>query len=186
MIISQDFGSVFDDSAQRMIAPIQKSLVAIRDYYQGQCFIYDGVNYKVTKADTTSGGVITAPAIATGDTINLSTDVAIADTITDMLYDKGSTPTGYDTPVNIPIGASNAYEFPSDGLLVIRTGASGAEQIMILDVGASTYTFDAIVTASSVAPYANSTFCPVLKGQKAYVADNNHSGSARYFPYKYN
>lgn len=72
-IVRQDYGSIYDPHAESLIAPIQKTLVADRAYAVGDCFILDGVMYRMTQA------------VLQGATIVIGTDCEVAPPVTDMI-----------------------------------------------------------------------------------------------------
>ena len=72
-IVRQDYGSIYDPHAESLIAPIQETLVAYKDYAVGDCFILDGVMYRMTQA------------VLQGATIVIGTDCEVAPPVTDMI-----------------------------------------------------------------------------------------------------
>ena len=62
------------DNAQQMIAPIQSNLTASKAYVVGEQFVYNGLLYKATAA------------IAQGGTITIGGNCALADSVTEQIY----------------------------------------------------------------------------------------------------
>ena len=61
------------DASQQMIAPIQITLVALKDYAVGEQFVYNGLLYEVTTA------------IASGGTIIIDANCKLADNVTNQI-----------------------------------------------------------------------------------------------------
>ena len=61
------------DKTQQMLAPIQTTLVALKDYAVGEQFVYNGLLYEVTSA------------IASGGTITIDANCKLADNVTNQI-----------------------------------------------------------------------------------------------------
>ena len=80
LVLGQTGGESWLDT-QELIAPVLFTNIANQDYYTGDQFILNGTLYKVTKVASTVG----SPAIAQGDTIDITNDCVVSNTITQQI-----------------------------------------------------------------------------------------------------
>lgn len=149
-IIRQDYGSIYDPHAESLIAPIQETLVANRAYVVGECFILDGVMYKVIQA------------ITQGSTIVIGTDCEVAPPVTDMMM--GDIVIGTPEPIGLVTINNTTYTkykcivdfgaLPSDATYGEKTVATGiVGNIRLLSMKGICYS--STISVSLTIPFVN-------------------------------